>query len=309
MSRIKLLSFALVASVLCARAYALPAKNHSRLPPITTKQVAPHIWYLRGAGGNMTALIGNDGTLLVDAEFGFMAPAILDKLKALGDGAPRFVVNTHYHQDHTGGNGAMRAAGAMIIAQANVRTRLAEVQRAPFGKSTPRPIPKAKWPTITFRDRLTLYLDGETVRIVHLPPAHTDGDSVVIFQPANVIATGDIYFSGGYPVIDVDTGGSIGGVIADINRLLPRINSRTVVIPGHGPVADKAALVRYRDMLVAARDAVRKLVDGGKTLTEIQAAHPTASFDKQWGSTKHGVGAHRFVAEIYYSLRPHFPGT
>ncbi len=293
-------------------ATATPAAAHKGspgLPPVTAQRVAPGIWYLHAAGGNTTALIGDDGTLLVDAEFAPFVPEILKKLEALGGDAPRFVIDTHYHEDHTGGNGAMRAAGATIIAQARVRARLEQVQRPPIGGSVPRPIPARKWPTMTFEHKLTLHFDGQTVRVVHLPPAHTDGDSVVMFEPANVIATGDIFFNGMYPYIDVDTGGSVGGTTADIDWILRRIGAKTVIIPGHGPLADKAALVRYRDMLTAMRDKIKKMVDAGRTLAEIQAARPTAALDAKWDRLEQGKGARRFVAEIYYSLRPHFPGT
>lgn len=290
---------------------AASATEHEseNLPPVKAQKVAAHIWYLHAAGGNMTALIGENGTLLVDAEFAPFVPEILHKLKTLGGGPPRYVIDTHYHKDHTGGNGAMRAAGATVIAQVNVRARLEQVQRAPLGGSAPRPVPASKLPVVTFRDELTLYFDGETVRIRHLPPAHTDGDSVVVFEQANVVATGDIFFNGMYPYIDVDSGGSVDGTIDDINRMLPWMDDKTVVIPGHGAVADKAALVHYRDMLIAMRDKIGAMIDAGKTLAEIQAAHPTASLDKHWDEMENGKGAHRFVAEIYYSLRPHFPGT
>ncbi|MGH8162578.1 MAG: MBL fold metallo-hydrolase [Gammaproteobacteria bacterium] len=300
---------AFCAITMVAAAYAAPQNGNSRLPPVTTHQVAKHIWYLHAAGGNITALVGRDGTLLVDAEFAPFVPEILKKLEALGGGAPKFVINTHYHEDHTGGNGAMRAAGATIIAQDNVRARLLRVQRPPLGGTVPRPVPADKLPTITFDRGLNLYFDGQTVQIAHLPPAHTDGDSVVIFKPANVIATGDIFFNGMYPYIDVDAGGSVGGTIADIDWILQRINAKTVVIPGHGAVADRAALVRYRDMLIAMRDKIRKMVDSGKTLADIQAARPTAALDAKWDRLEHGKGARRFVAEIYYSMSPHFPGT
>jgi glyoxylase-like metal-dependent hydrolase (beta-lactamase superfamily II) len=301
--------FSLGAVAFSINALGASPEHDSKLPPVTTKKVAAHIWYMHAGGGNITALIGHDGTLLVDAEFALFVPEILAKLKTLGGAAPKFVINTHYHEDHTGGNGAMRAAGATVIAQANVRSRLRQVQRPPLEGSAPRPVPAAKFPTITFKHRLTLYFDGETVHIVHLPPAHTDGDSVVWFKQANVIATGDIFFNGMYPYIDVDTGGSIGGAIADINRMLPWMNAKTAVIPGHGAVADKAALIRYHDMLIVMRNKIKTMIDAGKTLAEIQAAHPTAKLDAKWDRLEQGKGAHRFVAEIYYSLSPHFPGT
>lgn len=274
---------------------------------VESRKVAANIWYLYDCGGNMTALIGSDGTLLIDDEFGPQTPAIIAKLKALGGGTPRFVINTHYHRDHTGGNTSMRETGAVVIAQSNVRARLAQVQRTPMDGTKPAPIPATGLPMITFEHAMTLHLDGETVHVLHLPPAHTDGDSVVFFRQANVVSMGDLFFNRIYPVIDLETGGSVGGMIRDIDRVLPLMNDKTVVIPGHGAVAGKAALIRFRDMMVTVRDNVRKLVDEGKTLEQIQAARPTAAFDATWDG--HGISASRFVTEVYYSLRPHFVGT
>ncbi len=297
---------ALCALLLGAGACAAPAVKTPSASDVTAKQVAPHIWYLYYRGGNMTALIGPEGTLLVDDEFAPFVPAILARLKEIGGGVPKFVVNTHYHQDHTGGNAAMRAAGAVIIAHENVRSRLEQIQRPPFGGSVPAPVPASALPMITFEHSLTVNLDGEPVRIVHEPPAHTDGDSIVAFERSNVVAMGDLFFNGIYPIIDVETGGNVDGMIADVERALFYMNDKTVVIPGHGPVADKAALERYRDMMITVRDKVKKLIDEGKTLAEIQAAKPTAQFDAEWGG--HGVTAGRFVAEVYYSLHPQFVG-
>ncbi|HEX5314556.1 MAG TPA: MBL fold metallo-hydrolase, partial [Gammaproteobacteria bacterium] len=191
-------NFEVPALVLAVAAISFPA-GAAESPQVDAQQVAPQLWYLHDQGGNVTALIGPDGTLLVDAEFAPDVPALLAKIKALGGTAPRFVINTHYHEDHTGGNAAMRAAGAAIIAQENVRARLLQVQRAPLDGSLPAPVPAADLPMITFERSLTLHFDGETVQVKHLPPAHTDGDSVVRFEEANVIATGDLYFNGMYP--------------------------------------------------------------------------------------------------------------
>ncbi|MGA7965928.1 MAG: MBL fold metallo-hydrolase [Gammaproteobacteria bacterium] len=274
---------------------------------VETHKLAANIWSLYDCGGNMTALIGADGTLLVDAEFGPQTPAILEKLKTLGGGAPRFVVNTHYHRDHTGGNASMHEAGAIVIGQSNLRARLAQIQRVPPGGSTPIPIPADGLPMLTFEQAMTVHLDGETVRILHLPPGHTDGDSIVIFKHADVVSMGDLFFNGLYPVIDVEAGGTVGGMIRDIDKALPLIGNKTVVVPGHGSVADKAALIRFRDMMATVQDNVRKLINRGKTLEQIQAALPTAAFDEKWDG--HGISARRFVAEVYYSLQPHFVGS
>jgi len=274
---------------------------------VETRKLAADIWFLYDCGGNMTALIGADGTLLVDAEFGPQTPAILAKLKALGGGVPRFVINTHYHRDHTGGNASMHEAGAIVIGQSNLRARLAQIQRVPPGGSAPMPVPADGLPMLTFEQAMTVHLDGETVRILHLPPGHTDGDSIVIFKHADVVSMGDLFFNGLYPVIDVEAGGTVGGMIRDIDKALPLIGDKTVVVPGHGPVADRAALLRFRDMMATVQDNVRKLINRGKTLEQIQASHPTAAFDAKWDG--HGISAQRFVAEVYYSLQPHFVGS
>ena len=308
MQAILALVLTLMSGMACAGAPAAQA-GKSQLPPVKAQQVAPRIWWLNAAGGNMTALIGKDGTLLVDAEFKPFVPEILAKLKAIGGGAPKFVIDTHYHADHSDGNGAMRAAGATVIAQVRVRDRLTWVQRSALGASVPAPVPVADLPDITYRQRMTLHFDGETVHIRHLPGAHTDGDSVVVFEQANVVATGDLFFNGMYPYIDVNAGGSVGGVIADIDRMLGWMDDKTVVIPGHGAVTDKALLERYRDMLATARDKVRELIDAGKTLEQIQAMHPTASLDATWNRLGNAKDVRRFVGELYYSQVTHFPGA
>ncbi len=303
------LALALVSATACAAAHAAGAGAPPRLPPVEARQVAPHVWYLHAAGGNMTALVGKDGTLLVDAEFEPFVPEIIDKLEDIGGGAPQFVIDTHYHTDHTGGNGAMRAAGATVIAQARVRDRLMQVQRPALGTSVPAPVPAADRPDITYRQRMTLYYNGETVHVRHLPGGHTDGDSVVVFENADVVATGDLFFNGMYPYIDVNAGGSVGGVIACIDRMLGWMDDQTVVIPGHGAVADRAQLRRYRDMLATARDKVRELINAGKSLDEIQALHPTASLDATWNRLGDDKDVRRFVGELYYSQVTHFPGS
>lgn len=302
------LALALMSGVAWAGAPAART-GKSQLPPVKAQQVAPHIWWLHAAGGNMTALIGKNGTLLVDAEFKPFVPEIIAKLKAIGGAAPQFVIDTHYHSDHTGGNGAMRAAGATVIAQTRVRDRMTWVQRPALGASVPAPVPAADLPDITYEQHMTLHYDGETVHVRHLPGGHTDGDSIVVFEKANVVATGDLFFNGMYPYIDVNAGGNVNGVIADIDRMLAWMNDKTVVIPGHGPVTDKAQLKRYRDMLVEARDKVRKLIVAGKTLQEIQALRPTASLDATWDRLEKGEGVRRFVGELYYSQVVHFPGS
>jgi cyclase len=252
---------------------------------ITPVKLADGLWMLTGAGGNLLLCAGPDGALLVDAQYGPLARQIRAAVDSLSEGRSlRFVVNTHYHGDHVGGDSAMAAAGAAIVAHENVRRRMSVDQVNPmFGRNTPA-APAAALPILTFGDSLTFHLNGLEVRILHLPPGHTDGDAVVWIPAADVLHTGDLLFNGTYPVIDLSAGGSIGGMIRSLDLLLPLIGPTTKIVPGHGPLADRAALLRFRDMLVTVRGRVAKLVKEGKTLEQIKAAKPLADLDVVWGT-------------------------
>ena len=251
---------------------------------ITPVKLADGLWMLSGAGGNLLVCAGPDGALLVDAQYGPLAAKIRAVVDSLSGGRPlRFVVNTHYHGDHVSGDSAMAAAGAAIVAHENVRTRMS-VDRfnETFGTTT-KAAPAVALPVITFGDSLSFHLNGRELRVFHLPPGHTDGDAVVWVPGADVLHTGDLLFNGTYPVIDVSAGGSIGGMIRSLDRLLPLVGPGTKIVPGHGPLADRAALLRFRDMLVTVRDRVAKLVKDGTTLEQAKAAKPLADLDDTWG--------------------------
>ena len=251
---------------------------------ITPGKLADGLWMLTGSGGNLLVCSGPDGVLLVDSQFGPLASrirAVVDSLS--GGGALRFVVNTHYHGDHVGGDSAMAAAGATIVAHENVRRRMSVARfNETFGTTLPAS-PARALPVITFGDSLTFHLGGPDIRVFHLPPGHTDGDAVVWVPAADVIHTGDLLFNGTYPVIDLSAGGSIGGMIRSLDLLLPLVGPGTRIVPGHGPLADRAALLRFRDMLVTVRDRVAKLVREGRTLEQVKAAKPLADLDEAWG--------------------------
>jgi glyoxylase-like metal-dependent hydrolase (beta-lactamase superfamily II) len=251
---------------------------------IRPQKLADGVWMLTGAGGNVAVCVGPEGVLLVDAQYGRVAPRILATVDSLSGGRlPRFVLNTHYHRDHVGGDSAMAAAGATVFAHSNVRTRMATNWfNETFDAEMPS-APTGALPVVTFSDTLTFHLGGREIRAFHLPPGHTDGDVVVHMPSADVVHTGDLLFNGFYPVIDVSAGGSIGGMVRSIDRVLPLIGPETRIIPGHGPLADRAALLRFREMLVTARDRIRELVGQGKTLDEILAAAPLADLDAIWG--------------------------
>jgi glyoxylase-like metal-dependent hydrolase (beta-lactamase superfamily II) len=195
----------------------------------------------------------------------------------------RFVLNTHWHGDHTGGNENLGRAGALIVAHDNVRTRMSTDQFMNNLADTVKASPRGALPVVTFSDTVTFHINGDEVRAFHVPPAHTDGDAIVHFRRADVVHMGDTYFNGLYPYIDLSSGGSVDGVIAAADRVLAMAGEGTRIIPGHGPLSGRAELRAYRDMLSTVRDRVRGLAREGKTLQQVQAAKPSAEFDAKWG--------------------------
>ena len=267
---------------------------------IESRQLAPHLYLMHGSGGNVVASVGGHGTLLVDTEFPQVAEKLKAALKEMGAGPVRYVVTTHYHSDHSGGNGAFARDGAVIVGQENCRARmLVEEHSAFWGWTTPAS-PMADVPTVTYDRRLVLYFNGDEVELFHNQPSHTDGDTVVYFHKANVVHLGDIFVNELYPYIDLGVGGKIDGYLPVIDEVLAKIDDRTQVVPGHGPVTTKAGLKAYRDMLATVRDRIRAGIAAGKTLEEIQAGHPTAEFDARDATDR--VDGDGFVAMAYQSM-------
>ncbi len=287
---------------------------------IKTLPVQNNIYMLVGAGGNVTVQVGPQGVLLVDTQYAQVSPKILEALSKLTNKPLRYVINTSFHADHTGGNenlrkagrmvfagpgaGAIRdaAEGAAIIAHENVMNRMS----APTGKQSPTPADS--WPTETyFGDEKDLYFNGESIQIFHIPNAYTDGDSLVHFRRSDVVSTGDIFTLASYPPIDLNAGGSVQGVIAGLNKILditvPEFNEEggTLVVPGHGRICDEADVAEYRDMVTIIRDRVQNLIKKGKTLEQIKAARPTREYDPLYGSVR-GWSSDMFVEAVYKSL-------
>ncbi len=268
---------------------------------VKTVPLAGSVSMLEGSGGNIGVLVGTDGVLLVDDEYAPLVPKILAAVKQLSPKPVRFVVNTHFHGDHTGGNAPLGTDGAVIIAQDNVFKRLSTEQySARLQKNIPA-APASAWPVVSFADSVTFHFDGEQVDVFHVVPAHTDGDSVLWFRKANVVHMGDVFFNGMYPFIDTAGGGSIDGMVTALDTVLGRIDDGTKVIPGHGPAGSKADLKKFRDMLATVRDRIRKAVQQGKTQDQVVAAKPTADFDAAWGNGFLKPDA--FVAMTYAGMK------
>jgi cyclase len=251
---------------------------------VKAEKVADGIYMLTGRGGNIGLSVGKSGTYLIDDQYAPLSDKVLGAVRAITPDPVRFVVNTHWHGDHTGGNENMGKAGALLVAHENVRRRMSTEQfTAAFNSKTP-PSPEGALPVVTFADAITFHWNGDEIRVYHVPPAHTDGDAVVHFVKANVVHTGDLFFNGGYPFVDVSSGGRIDGVIAAAERILGGIDDTTRIIPGHGPVGTKADLQAYRNVLKTLRDRIAKLKAEGKGRDEVIAAKPTAEHDASWGT-------------------------
>ena len=262
--------------------------------------VAPGLTMLVGRGGNLAVSTGRDGTLIVDDQFAPLHPKIAAAVAELAPGTVQRVLNTHWHGDHTGGNAAFAAGGATIFAHDAVRARLASGQDNPaLGRQIP-PAPAAALPTVTFDRNLTLHWNDETIRLEHVPSAHTDGDAIVWFTNANAVHLGDLYFNGSYPFVDVWSGGSSAGVLAALESVLARIDDQTKVIPGHGPLSNRAELVRAHAFLAEIRAGVAERVAAGATLAEILDAKLLASWDATLGGGF--LDATRFLSILYADL-------
>jgi glyoxylase-like metal-dependent hydrolase (beta-lactamase superfamily II) len=250
---------------------------------IETIPLASNLFMLLGSGGNIALSTGPNGSVLVDTQFAPLNEKILAAVRAAGGSDVKFVVNTHWHGDHSGGNEPLGKAGAVIIAHNNVRTRMSTEQvMAAFNQTIP-PSPAAALPMLTFPDRATFHWNGNTVNVFHVENAHTDGDSIVQFVNLNIIHTGDTYMKDTYPFIDRSSQGSIDGFIKASEIVLARSDASTKIIPGHGALANRADYQRFHDMLVKVRGNIKTLLDAGKSADEVVAAKPTAEFDSVWG--------------------------
>jgi len=282
------------------------ARLHAQQPDfsqvqIKTTKVASNFYTLEGQGGTIGVLAGPDGVLMVDAQFAPLSDKIVAAIKQISDGRIRFLVNTHVHGDHTGGNENIGKLGAAIVARENLRARLAKPAAQANGQPGV-PTPAIGLPVLTYDAPLTIHMDGEDVQLIPVPAAHTDGDTMVYFPNANVLMTGDFYRSTGYPNIDRGNGGTMNGMLAGFDLIAKTGRPDTKIIPGHGATVDKAAVAAHKAMMVAVRDKVAALVRQNKTQEEVIAAKPTSTFDATvTGATP--MTADRFVGQLYQELK------
>ena len=251
---------------------------------VKAERIVDGIYMLTGSGGNIGLSVGRSGTFVIDDQYAPLTDKILAAIRAITPDPVRFVVNTHWHGDHTGGNENMGKAGALLVAHENVRQRMgAEQFNALFNRSTPAS-PEAALPVVTFTDAITFHWNGDDIRVHHVKPAHTDTDSIVQFVKADVVHMGDVFFNGSYPFIDASSGGRVDGVIEAVDQALAGTGPATRFIPGHGPAGTRADLQAYRDTVKTLRDRIAKLKAEGKSRDQAVAAKPTADFDARWGT-------------------------
>ena len=278
-----------------AQAQPDPAQVTIKVTP-----VAPGIYMLQGRGGNIAISVGSDDVFMIDDQYAPLTPKIRAAIATVSPKPVRFLVNTHWHGDHVGGNEDMAGTGSIIVAHDNTRKRMSSEQFiAAYNMKVP-PSPTGALPIVTFSQSISLYLNGDSVRAVHFRNAHTDGDVVVTFEKADVVHMGDIFFNGSYPLADISSGGSADGIIAAVDQVLSRTTASTKFIPGHGPLGSRAELLSYRNMVKAVRDRVATLVARRRTLAQVVAAKPSADYDAKWGAGF--IKPDQFVTILYNDL-------
>jgi glyoxylase-like metal-dependent hydrolase (beta-lactamase superfamily II) len=290
-----------------AAAVFVAAVAHAQQPPpdfskveIKTTQIADNFYTLEGLGGTISVLTGPDGVLLVDSQFAALTDKLAAAIKKLTNKPIRFVINTHVHPDHTGGNENFAKLGALVFSRDQLRARLEHPNPAADG--TPgKPAPAAALPVVTYDGPVSIHLDGENVRLLPIRSAHTDGDTLVSFTEHDILAVGDYYRGIGYPFVDLKSGGTLQGILDGLGATIGRCGPNTKVIPGHGPVTDRNALVAQRDLILAVRDKVAALVAQNKSLEEVIAAKPTADFDAQ--VPQGPQTAERFIGWLYAEVK------
>ena len=288
----------LVSFVLFLFAVSVPAQTDWSKVEIKAQKVAGNIYMLEGAGGNIGVSVGDDGILIVDDQYAPIADKIRAALKGIADKKLRFILNTHWHGDHTGGN-VVFGPEAPIIAHDNVRKRMSTEQKSEFFKRTTPAAPKEALPVVTFNQNLTVHFNGEEIRAIHYPHGHTDGDSVIFFTSSNVVHLGDNFFAGRFPFVDLDSGGNVEGLTKNIGEIIEKIPAGAKLIPGHGPLSTIDDLKTYHSMLIKTTDIVRQKIAAGKTLEQVK----TEGLPDEWKSWGTGfIKTEMWLELVYRSL-------
>ena len=287
---------AAVAALALLAAAPLAAQQDFSKVEIKASKVRGNIWMLNGTGGNIGVSVGPDGVLIVDDKFAPLAEKIRAALKEVGGGQLKFILNTHWHGDHTGANPVF-GPEAPIIAHTNVRQRLATEQRR--GERVTPPLDPKGWPVITFDDSVSVHFNGEEIRVLHFPHGHTDGDSIIFFTGSNVAHLGDDFFAGRFPFVDLDSGGDVEGLAENIAEVIDELPADAAIIPGHGPLSTLDDLKAYLGMLVETTNLVRDKMEAGKTLEQIKAEGLPEKW-KDWGSGF--INTERWLETIHQSL-------
>ncbi len=269
---------------------------------IKTQKIADGFYVLFGLGGNIAVSVGKDGTLIVDDQFPQLMPKIKAALKAIGSDEVDFVVNTHWHFDHADGNLTLGKEGSWIVSQSNSRAMMIDDHIVNFGPfaGEQKAYPEHALSDITFDDTMQFHINDQKIELLHVGPAHTNGDAAIIFRGVNAVHLGDVFNNSGYPFIDADNGGDLAGMIAFCQAVHDAIDDETKVIPGHGPVTDRAKLARYIEVLTTLQGRVQALIDDGKSLQDIMAVKPTAEFDAEFQANEMMLSS--FLSRVYASL-------
>lgn len=307
---VKYLSRALLLALACLAisANAIPQgqPDYSKTEIKATK-VTNSFYTLEGQGGMIGILVGPDGVFMVDSQFAPLTDKIVAAVKQITNQPIRFMVNTHVHPDHTGGNENLGKMGVVILARDELRKRLEDGTPAVNGAGGRPPMAAVGLPLITYEGKVTFHMDGENIALVPIAHAHTDGDTLVWFPKNNVIMTGDFYRSVGYPNIDRANGGSLSGMIEGLSYIVSIAGPDTKIIPGHGPTVSKTEVAAHRDMIVAIRDKVAQLMEQGKSEQDVIAAHPTADFDAKVPQA--AQTSERFVGQLYAEMKGRISGN